>query len=526
MRIRNTFATFVCVSSMALGLSSCADSSSNTGPDRASSSTAPGPAADNGPSGLPSTSTTARIASAPTNDGRPVERLSGIVALSALPRWRVSAMERPQIDTGGESLSARQDQALKSTPPDDDQAAFRAVDPAGWVRLAVEIGRLRALNPLRQTRLLAMVSTSMAVVVADNQNVNAEPSPVAADANLDRSRDAPISPAAERYSPTGPADAVAAGGAAFGVMSTLFPADSHRLEAAKQQTIEVALLSGLWSAVDIERSWAMGVAYGSATATASADDGAQIVKPFVQPAGGTWETSPPVFGKPVEPGGADWELWNACSAAAQIPPPPTVGSKEFADAAQQVVDISKTLTDGDRRLAEQWSLGPGSETPPGQFVNVLGDLLGDANIAVEDQVVVLAQLSTAMADTAILVWKEKYRSSLVRPVDVIRKDIDPSWSPILVTPAFPSYPSGHSAFSAVAAALLSLMFPDRTDEIIDTAAAAGDSRVMGGIHYWFDDRFGAELGWEVATNCAQVGMSTKPPGPEALYDALRFDSPA
>ena len=74
-------------------------------------------------------------------------------------------MERPQIDTGGESLSTRQDQALKSTPPDDDQAAFRAVDPAGWVRLAVEIGRLRALNPLRQTRLLAMVSTSMAVVV-------------------------------------------------------------------------------------------------------------------------------------------------------------------------------------------------------------------------------------------------------------------------------------------------------------------------------------------------------------------------
>jgi membrane-associated phospholipid phosphatase len=85
-------------------------------------------------------------------------------------------------------------------------------------------------------------------------------------------------------------------------------------------------------------------------------------------------------------------------------------------------------------------------------------------------------------------------------VTYIRKLIDPSFQPLLITPPFPEYPSGHSTQSGAAATVLTAIlgdafaFEDAT-HVDDGMAArsftsfwqaaneAGFSRLYGGIHF-------------------------------------------
>ena len=64
-----------------------------------------------------------------------------------------------------------------------------------------------------------------------------------------------------------------------------------------------------------------------------------------------------------------------------------------------------------------------------------------------------ALLNLAQADAYIAVWDAKYTYNFWRPVTAIRAAdtdgnpdtaADPTWTPFLVTPPFPSYISGHS----------------------------------------------------------------------------------
>jgi hypothetical protein len=129
-------------------------------------------------------------------------------------------------------------------------------------------------------------------------------------------------------------------------------------------------------------------------------------------------------------------------------------------------------------------------------------------------------MNLAGADAYIATWDAKYTYGFWRPVTAIRAAdadpnpdtaADPTWTPLLVTPAHPSYSSGHSAYGAAAAAALAGFF--RTDEIAFTSttpdlpgvtrsfasfSAAADenalSRLLGGIHWRFDNEVGLDLG--------------------------------
>jgi hypothetical protein len=87
---------------------------------------------------------------------------------------------------------------------------------------------------------------------------------------------------------------------------------------------------------------------------------------------------------------------------------------------------------------------------------------------------------------------------LLRPVTYIRRLIDPSRTPLLVTPPFPEYTSGHSQSAAAAMVLTDLFgaypFTDHTHDAIglqprsfrsfmDAAHEAAISRLDGGIHF-------------------------------------------
>ena len=126
----------------------------------------------------------------------------------------------------------------------------------------------------------------------------------------------------------------------------------------------------------------------------------------------------------------------------------------------------------------------------------------------------------------------KYDYDFWRPITGIRTGDDdtndttvgdPTWTPLVTTPAFPSYVSGHSAFSAAGAAILAELFGDDTSFTSDSdklvingnpveltrnyssfsqaALEAGRSRIYGGIHWEFDNEFGLKAGDDSGRVC-------------------------
>jgi membrane-associated phospholipid phosphatase len=83
-------------------------------------------------------------------------------------------------------------------------------------------------------------------------------------------------------------------------------------------------------------------------------------------------------------------------------------------------------------------------------------------------------------------------------VTAIRRELDPSFSPYITTPPFPSYVSGHSTTSGAASEVLGRFFPRAARELRRSAAEAAVSRLYGGIHFSSDNEAGLALGKRVA----------------------------
>jgi hypothetical protein len=196
-----------------------------------------------------------------------------------------------------------------------------------------------------------------------------------------------------------------------------------------------------------------------------------------------------------------------CDAPDPIPYDEAPGSA-FHDQAREVLEISRNLTDDQRRIAQFWSDDPMlSPTPPGHWISIGLQVATQDGLTPVRTADLLMRLGIAMADAFIACWRTKYSVNLLRPVTYLRRHMDPAWSPLLITPPFPEYTSGHSVQSAAAAAVLTAFFgPDTafTDEThVDdglaarsfpsfaaAAAEAAMSRLYGGIHF----RAGVENG--------------------------------
>jgi membrane-associated phospholipid phosphatase len=92
----------------------------------------------------------------------------------------------------------------------------------------------------------------------------------------------------------------------------------------------------------------------------------------------------------------------------------------------------------------------------------------------------------------------KYAYWAVRPVTVIRTEIDGDWNPYLQTPFFPLYVSGHATISGAAAEVLAHFFPKDATWPRGFAETAAMSRLYAGIHTRQDNEMGLQLGRQVA----------------------------
>jgi hypothetical protein len=161
--------------------------------------------------------------------------------------------------------------------------------------------------------------------------------------------------------------------------------------------------------------------------------------------------------------------------------------------------------------------------PPGHWHEIAVDLARAKGHSLEESAHLLALMSLAQADAAIVAWAGKYRHNFWRPLTAIRRagedgneatTSNENWDSYLVAPNFPEYPSGHSTFSKAGAQILThyyetdaVTFTARSDSVPVTrtfhsfAACAdevGLSRIYGGIHFEFANRDGKESGRKVA----------------------------
>ena len=228
--------------------------------------------------------------------------------------------------------------------------------------------------------------------------------------------------------------------------------------------------------------------------------------------------------------------------------PPTYPSDEYRQRAEQLLELSATLGDSRKVIAEYWEGGPGTTTPPGHWHEIAQWVSQRDRHDLDRDVILFFILGNALMDASIAAWDCKQAIDFVRPITAIRflhkgkrirawagpyqgaTMIDGAdWLPYqrttFVTPAFPEFVSGHSTFSAAGAEILkrftgsdafrasytraigtSQIEPAVTplNEVTlawDTFSAAADqagmSRLYGGIHFEDGDLFGRTMGRQV-----------------------------
>jgi hypothetical protein len=172
---------------------------------------------------------------------------------------------------------------------------------------------------------------------------------------------------------------------------------------------------------------------------------------------------------------------------------------KYQDEVDKITQHSKQLDDTRKTMAEYWSDGPRSVTPPGHW-NVFAQYVSrrDANSIDKDARMYFA-LNNALLDASITAWDGKRNWDSVRPITAVRwlmkdkiiqawggpykgpsyikgEDWIPYQPPNDPTPPFAEYTSGHSTFSMAAAEVLTA-FTGRGNFEMTVTIGAGESRV-------------------------------------------------
>lgn len=264
-----------------------------------------------------------------------------------------------------------------------------------------------------------------------------------------------------------------------------------------------------------------GLAWGATVAndivTWRKSDGIHAVLPPYLPgtAPGDWQPTPPLFGAPLFRQFAQMTPFTMTSPG-QFPAagPPALTSVRYQHDLAEVQSLgsatSTTRTPFDTETAKFWQ----SDSPTAMWGRVADTLLSSRPMNLTDHARLLAQLNLAIADAAIAVYYAKNTYNFWRPITAIGAAGDPSWAPLITTPAFQEYPSGHSGLSSAAATVLAAEFGNQTRFSVVSAGLpdvqrafttfssavlqVDDARIYAGFHFRFSTIDGATIGGKVA----------------------------
>jgi hypothetical protein len=248
---------------------------------------------------------------------------------------------------------------------------------------------------------------------------------------------------------------------------------------------------------------------------------------------GKWVQTPPDYADGVEP---NWKLIKPLlmDSASQFRPaaPPAYDVNKSSEYFKQVLEVyntNKSITSEMDTIAHYWDDNPfvtehrghltfatKKTTPVGHWMGIISILCKQEKKNEQQNALTYALASASIFDAFISCWDEKYRSQTLRPITVIRDQLDEHWNPLLQTPPFPEYTSGHSVISSAVATVLEqvigkgVSFHDTTEmeylglernftSIKDAADEAGISRLYGGIHFRAAIEEGKKQGQAVGT---------------------------
>jgi hypothetical protein len=336
--------------------------------------------------------------------------------------------------------------------------------------------------------------------------------------------------------PTEGASAEAAAvGAAYQVLTTLFPGQTS--------TFDRQVAQSLAEIEDNPRAESLGFNFGltvgSEVLATRAGDGSDVVQVAYTPG-----SNPGDYNETNEKGTVKAMLANFGDVTpfliediADFRPdgPPAYGSEEFIRETEQVrlfggrVDTEGTQllrTEEQTEIAQFWAYDrTDTFRPPGQWIEIAQSVALDQGNSLEENAKLFAQLNVAMADAGILAWDTKYTFNQQRPFNTIAQDElsgatdDPDWRPLLDTPPFPDYISGHAIFGGAAASVLTDFFgEDLSLEVAsqelpgvtrrfdgsgdlnsfeEAALENANSRLYGGVHLDSSNLDGLAAGHEI-----------------------------
>jgi len=292
------------------------------------------------------------------------------------------------------------------------------------------------------------------------------------------------------------------------------------LEAAYQATYQVGLRPEV-----VNRSIDFGKKVAAAVFEWSKTDGYDNAAAYTPPVGpGLWVPTSPAFGPPIFPYWGSNRPIVAGSGDNAQPGPPLAYSVEpgspFYLMVKEVYDISQASTPEQKAIALFWNDVPNgrSFTPPGHWISILVQVLAKENTGLDKALMAYAKVGICLNDATISAIKTKYTYNLLRPVSYIRSTLgQPTWSPLIPTPAQPEYSAAHAVVSSTAAEALTQLFGANyafTDQnyaqfglgtrsytsFEQAGMEGGYSRLYGGIHYRPSIEKGEVQGKKVAQN--------------------------
>ena len=312
--------------------------------------------------------------------------------------------------------------------------------------------------------------------------------------------------------PKGASAEAAVDQAAYTVLAAIFPS----LQPAFFSAVG-ASLAGLGPyTTAVKDGQDFGAKVALATLANRANDGANAtVTDAPQNVPGLWRPTPPSFAPAVNAQFGRVTPF-AISSGSEFRPaaPPAVGSAAYDQALAQVASLgrsnSTTRTADQTASARFWA--DGVYTSPDHWSRIAESLSISHKDSLAKDARLFAQLDLALADSAIASSDSQYTYNEWRPVSAIQQT-DPTWTPLLTTPASPSYVSDSAAYGGAASTVLTSAFgskvkftstvgvnagPTRSFTSLDAAAVdQASSRVWGGVNFTFDAQAGLTLGNQV-----------------------------
>ncbi|WP_374755861.1 phosphatase PAP2 family protein [Larkinella soli] len=301
--------------------------------------------------------------------------------------------------------------------------------------------------------------------------------------------------------PSYPSEDAVVAAASFTVLKAMFPGEVPFLEAKMKEHRE----SRLWAGMNVESDLTAGADLGTAvaakvmgraradgmsTANNQALTAGMIEKAKLLGLTEVWISQESPKRPPMLPNYGAVQTWNfdrETMIKLRPGPPPALDSPDFKKALDELKDIQKNQTREQARIANYWSDGAGSYTPPGHWFRTAVNAAHDAKFSEVRTARTLALLGTSQMDAGICCWDTKFYYYYPRPQQFGLKTS-------VGLPNFPSYTSGHSTFSGAAARVLGYVFPDKAGSFDKMAQEASTSRMYGLIHFRFDCEAGLKCG--------------------------------